>query len=184
MAGIVNQTMQQGLTPDNIRSRFHIPPSMQDAYQRIVLAGMKVMFDPQTHKLMLDALDGPGDMPDKLGKGIASLMGLLWQQSNRTMPPQLMIPAGLELLAHAVDFLNKSGQQVSNQDFGDATQVFIQTMLEMFHLDPEKVAMLGSRSVPGSPNSTNLSQADAGADTGPDVTAGAMPGAASVGGQE
>lgn len=147
MEGLIQQQSQDALTPGAIRSQMHIPANLQDAYQRIVLAGMKVMFDKSTHKLMLEELDGPGTMGEKLGKGIAGLMILLVQQSNGTLPPQLIIPAALELLAHAADFLKKSGQQVSNEDFGEASQVAISEIMRQFNLDPDKVAAIGSRGV-------------------------------------
>lgn len=149
MAGLIQESMSGSLTPDNIRSKLHIPPQLEGAYQKIILAGMKVMFDKSTHQLMIKELDGPGDMATRLGKGMTGLMSLLWQQSNKTLPPNLIIPAGLELMAHAVDFLKKAGQDVTDQEFGEAVQVFIQNTLKAFHLDPEKVAMIGARGAQG-----------------------------------
>lgn len=149
MQGIIGNEMGDNLSPESIKSTVKVPPQFQDALDRIVLAGMKVMFDKSTHDLMLKELDGPGATGEKLGKGIAGLMALLWQQSNNSMPPQLIIPAMLILLAQAVDFMKKSGEPVSEQDYGEATQVAVGTVLQMFNLDPNKVAAIGARGMQG-----------------------------------
>lgn len=149
MAGIIEQAQEGNLSPDNIRAQMHVPKNLEGAYNKIILAGMKVMFDKSTHEMMLKEINGPGTMAQRLGKGITGLMAVLWQQSNKTMPPNLMIPAGIELMAHAVDYVKKSGQEVSNEEFGEAVQIFVQNTLQAFGLDPEKVAMIGARGAEG-----------------------------------
>ena len=97
-----------------------LDPAKQNALERIVLAGMKVMFSPQTHQMMLQELDAQGDIVDKLAQGTAKLMGLLYQQSRNTMPGDLLIPAGGVLMAKACEFLNKSGTAVTEDQFRQA----------------------------------------------------------------
>ena len=148
-------TENQGdITPDSIMAKLHLTPQQKPQLQRIVVAGMKVMFDQQSHHLMLDALNGPGPLPQKLGQGIAGLMGMLVQESKNSLPPDLIIPAALVLLAHAADFMNKSGMTISNQDIGAAIDVCVSTILQAYKLDPAKV-----QSIAG----------DAGADAGADA---------------
>lgn len=126
-------------SPASVRAGMHLPPGLQDAYERVVAAGMKVMFDPATHDQMTQLLQQPGSMGEKLGKGIAGLMLLLYQQSNKTLPPQVIIPAGIELASHAVDFLKQAGQEVQMQDVGEGVTIFLTTIMQKFGLDPSKV---------------------------------------------
>jgi hypothetical protein len=44
------------LDTETIKENIKMPPELQEAYERVVIAGMKVMFSKESHKLMLDEL--------------------------------------------------------------------------------------------------------------------------------
>lgn len=145
--GIIQDNMARPegdeLTPESVRKGMDIPPDQQEAFERVVLAGMKVMFSQETHKLMLKELNGQGPVAQRLGMGVAGLVLLLFKESNNTMPPQILIPAGMELLMQAADFLKKTNTaQVDNKTIGDAMQVMIDTILEKFGASPDKIVSL------------------------------------------
>lgn len=132
------------LSPEGISDKIKMPPELQNAYERVLVAGMKLMFDPQSHEIALQQLQGEGPAGPRLGKAIAGLLTLLFKESNQTMPPQVMIPAGTELLVRAADFLKQSGtEQITDADIGEALTVMIDTLLTGFGLDPEKVLAAG-----------------------------------------
>ena len=133
------------LTPEAIQAKLHLNPQQQAQLQRIVLAGRKVMFSKESHHLMLDQLKGPGTIAQKLGQGIAGLMGLLMQESHQSLPPNLLIPAGMVLLLHAAQFLRQSGQQVSDQDIGAAIEAMTTAMLHAVGINADKVAEIGAQ---------------------------------------
>ena len=145
MVGIVNQNMarpddKSSVTPDQVRKDMKLPPELQQAYERVVVAGMKMMFSKETNKYMLNQLDAPGSMAEKLGSGVAELMLMLFMQSNKTMPPQVIIPAGTELVVQAADFINQAGlAEVTNRDVGDGIQVMMAIILKQFGIDPAKL---------------------------------------------
>ena len=118
------------ITPQAMRAKMTLPPQLKDAYERVVLAGMKIMFDPKTHQMAMKTLQGDGPIDERLGKGIAALMGTLIKQSNGTMPPPVVIPAGIELVAAAGDFLKKSGEQITDDDIAGAMADFVQIVLQ------------------------------------------------------
>lgn len=131
------------LTPEVIKKNMKIPPELQSAYDRVVLAGMKLMFSEQSRDFIQKQLSGGGPIGPKLGESIAGLMLMMFAQSNKTMPPQVIIPAGLELLSQAADFLRKSKlTPLSNKDFGDATEIMITTILQKFGVTPDKMPQL------------------------------------------
>jgi hypothetical protein len=131
-----------------MEAQMKLNPQQKQQVQRVVIAGMKVMFSPQSHQLVLKTLQGPGSIDQKLGQGIAGLMGLLLQEAKGSIPAPLVIPAALILLAHAVDFLNKAGQQVPPQAIGSAVKILISLILKAGKMDPDKV-MANAQAHPG-----------------------------------
>lgn len=143
--GLIQDSMArpegEDLSLESIKSNIKIPPELQDAYERTVIAGMKVMFSKESHQFMLKEIQKPGDMGDKLGQSVAGLMLMLFKESNQSMPPQIIIPAGLELLMQAADFLkNTKMGEPTNEELGRAMQVMINTVMKGFGLKPEQFA--------------------------------------------
>lgn len=102
-----------------------IPPNLRDAFERVVLAGMKVMYSPETEDMVAEALAGDGEVWKKLGEGITGLMLILDKQSGKGLPQDIMIPAAIELVHEAGAHLNSIGQEVSPDDLKTATQYVV-----------------------------------------------------------
>lgn len=145
--GLIQQGMArpQGdeLTLEAVKQNIQMPPELQEAYERVVIAGMKMMFDQKTHRAMLAELNKQGPMGDKLGRGVAGLLLLLFQESNGTLPPAVMIPAGMELIMQAVDFVRRGElAEVTNEDIGRAIEVLIMTLMQKFGADPARIEQM------------------------------------------
>jgi hypothetical protein len=131
------------LTTKAVTKNIEMPPELQEAYERVVIAGMKVMFSKESHRAMLQEIQKPGPMGERLGKGIAGLMLMLFKESNETMPPAVIIPAGVNLLMEAVDFLRKSGlAKPTNAEIGDGIETMMSIVLEKFGVAPDKMAQM------------------------------------------
>ena len=131
------------INTETIRENINMQPEFQEAYERVVVAGMKVMFSKESHKLMLDELQKEGPVGQKLGMGVAGLMLLLFKESNQTIPPQVIVPAGVELLMQAADFIrNTKMEKITNADIGEAMEVMISTILQKFGVGPEEMAQM------------------------------------------
>jgi polyhydroxyalkanoate synthesis regulator phasin len=127
------------LTPEAVKNGIQIPPDMQEAYDRVVVAGMKLMFSKETHRIMLKEMQKQGPLSQRLGRGVAGLMLIMVKESNNTMPPQIIIPAGIELMMQAVDFMKKTDMaNPTNEEIGQAMQIMITTIMEKFGVDPAK----------------------------------------------
>lgn len=131
---------QNAMSPRAVMRAMKVTPEQQRQLLRIVAAGMKVMFDEQTHQMMLDQLNQPGPIEQRLSQGIVGLMAMLWKESKGSMPPQLIIPAAMVLLAEATDFLNKAGQQVTPEQFGRANEMMIDSLLNQAGVSGDKLA--------------------------------------------
>jgi hypothetical protein len=150
MAGMIEQNMTQpvqgaaaqgaAITPEAIQENIKMPPKLQSAYDRVVLAGMKIMFSEKTNKVVMKQMQGPGPLSERLGMGIAGLMATLFKESNKTIPPAVIIPAGVYLLAQAADFLKKTQiENIDDKAIGVAMQIFVEITIKMFGGDAEKV---------------------------------------------
>lgn len=116
-----------------------MPKQFEQAFAQVVKAGMKVMFSEETHELMLEQLEAEGDLGENAGKAIAGLMLLLFQQSNGTMPQEVIIPAGTYLLAQGADFMEKvTGETFTADIMATATQVMIDELMKKAGVDPQK----------------------------------------------
>lgn len=130
------------LSPEKVKEGIQIPAEYQQAYQRVVAAGMQMMFSKESNKAAVDTLmRGQGSTAQKLGQAIAGLLGLIVKETNNTIPPQVIIPAGVELLIQAADFLRKTNlAEINNQVIGDAMDVMITSVMKAAGLDVQKVA--------------------------------------------
>jgi len=127
------------LSAEAVSNNIKMPPELQEAYDRVVIAGMKIMFSEESHKMMLQFMDEEGPADEKLGKGIAGLMLILFKESNETIPPQVIIPAAVQLLMRAAEFAKQSGMgEISNKDIAGGIELMIAIILEKFGVDPSQ----------------------------------------------
>lgn len=117
-----------------------VPQQFQEAFARVVKAGMMVMFNEQTHQFMVDELQKDGDIGENAGQAVAGLMLMLFKKSNGTMPQPVIIPAGIYLIGQGADFIEKvTGETFSPEDIGNAIEVFIMTMAQQAGIDPNRL---------------------------------------------
>lgn len=144
------------LSTKTVSDNINMPPELQEAYERVVIAGMKVMFSKESHRVMLKELQREGPLDQRLGKGMAGLMLLLFKESNGTMPPAVIIPAGVKLLMEAVDFMRDTGiDNPTNAEIGNGMQIMIAIILEKFGVAPDKMEQMlnqySNENIPAAP---------------------------------
>lgn len=145
MAGIIQDAQQteappeeggaRQMTPAKARQSMPIPPGQQDAYAKVVAAGKKILYSPQMDGEIANLLNGEGDTGDKLGLGVFALVSLLLSQSNGTLPAELLIPAGCELVTEAADMLDEQGVKVSDKDIAKGATVFVRQVMQKAGID-------------------------------------------------
>lgn len=132
--------MAQAFDSTEIRQglRENVPPPMREAYEKVVTAGMKIMFDKSTHYLLLEQMEAEGEVSDKLAEGVATLMAMMLKNTKGAFPQQLIIPAGIELMLHAADFIAQGGgETITANDMGEAIQKFVFKLFEGTGVKPE-----------------------------------------------
>lgn len=140
------------LTPESARAQMQLPDDLRQVYERVVDGGLKLMFSEQTREQTLQFMQGEGDPAEKMGEGVAAVMATLFKQSNNTMPPQVVIPAGVELLLHAVDVVKKSGGQWSQDDTAESMANMVEAIFRQFGTSMDQVAgMMQQGGAPAQP---------------------------------
>lgn len=141
--------------------RANLPPQFRVAVQRIVLAGMKVMFSPETHHLMLQAIQTDSDPAHAVGMGVTQLLTLLWKESKGTMPIPALVPAGILLCCEGLDFMEKSGMIKVTPDIVDnAVQTVTAYMMQKLGYTPQDMARIAQ--APGAGGGQSPQQSPAG----------------------
>ncbi len=94
-----------------------LPPDLQQGVQQVVVAGMKLLYDPSTHgqvQRIYDALAQGGFQPTAIATGMVNLLGMIAKGSKGKMPVQAAFPAGVILLVYVLDDLSHRGLKVTS----------------------------------------------------------------------
>ena len=117
-----------------------VKPAQKNAFQRIVLAGLKVLYADKARKMVASEIKGGGDVAHAVGNGVAKLLGVLLSQSKGTMPMDAAIPAGSLLVCEALDFVEQAGViKVDAAVLDAATQTMGASFLQLLGVTPEKL---------------------------------------------
>jgi hypothetical protein len=121
--------------------RESVPPQYRVAVQKIYLAGMKLMYSPETHQLMLQQLQGNLSPAQAVARGVAAMMTILYRQSKGSMPIPAAAPAAILLVCEALDFLEQTHQATVNADvLSDAVQQVVAILMQKIGMTPDSMA--------------------------------------------
>lgn len=130
------------------------PPELREPIERIVTAGKRLMYDPETHELMLQQLQDMkgGNEADSLAQGIAALMTLIKNESKGPFPLPALVPAAVILLCEAVDFLAEAGRlEPSKELVGQAVEELTGYLMKKMQIGPEQIAAARQAGQKGGP---------------------------------
>jgi hypothetical protein len=111
-----------------------------DAYDRVLTAGMKLMYSADNSQMMQQIImDEQIPVANKLGEGIANLLVMMDNQGNGTIPKEVLVPVGVALMFEAADYLFEVGIEFTENDLGGALELLIRSILVGYGLDPSKI---------------------------------------------
>lgn len=88
-----------------------------EIFQRVVLAGMKLMFSEQTFPMLKNGLTKDSvPLPQRLAMETAGIFKMLMEKSGKKIPTQLIAPVGLMLLMEMGKFAADAGIAKPNED--------------------------------------------------------------------
>jgi len=116
------------VNPDHVEEgiRKQLNAKQNKDLSKIVDAGNQLLFGKDTHYDVMNGLTDNDDtkLADELGKGAIALASMLFKKSGGTMPQELIIPAGVILLARVSEFLYKTGHKINDEIFHNAVVMF------------------------------------------------------------
>ena len=114
---------QQAGGPTFKRPTIPVSPKMRDTVDRIVAAGMKVMYSPEMADEREQAVSGSGPVAQALAESITGLTLILDQKSQGGIPIEAIFPAAMELLSDAAEMFIKAGKPVDQETYNDAARM-------------------------------------------------------------
>lgn len=105
---------------------------------KVVLAGMKIMFDEETFKIFEKGLTNEKlPIPQRLATEAAGLMKMLYEKSGGKIPIQIIGPAGELLMLEMGKFMKESGLgSPTGDDMREAKVILIKILQSMYDKQP------------------------------------------------
>jgi hypothetical protein len=150
------------ITSDSVRKQMELPKGLDKAYDKIIKAGLKVMFDPSMREETMGYIEDSGVDPAKMAEGVAAVVVTLFKESNETLPPNLIVPAGIELMVHAAEVAKSGGMDVPNEVLAEAMSEVVQQLLTKFGVSPESMQELMGGMASGQQAPAGAAQAPSG----------------------
>ncbi len=103
-----------------------------EAVQRVVMAGMKLMYDPKVFPMFSEALE-KNPSPQGIARQAAGLMKILMDKSQGTIPQRVVIPSAMALLFEMTGFMVQAGMpKPSDADMQEAAKTLIGLLIQVF----------------------------------------------------
>jgi hypothetical protein len=115
-----------------------VTPQEQQAYEKVVLAGMKVLYDKSTHAGIVNMLRS-GDPAEAIANVVTTVMAQLDKKSGGKIPETVILPAAAEILEDTAQLAGKIGIQVDERVTGQAMQRMVMGLAEEYGVTPEEV---------------------------------------------
>jgi len=100
-----------------------IPEGARDAVDRVVAAGMRIMYAPESRQKIMAEIQRKAPVPQKIAEAMTGLLLILDQKSKGGIPMAAIFPAALELLGEAGKTLEAAGQTVTQEDYNEAARM-------------------------------------------------------------
>ncbi len=130
-----------------------VPPEHQDAFARVVLAGLKVFYSPQMKETIQETISAEGEIETNLAKGMTGLMALLDQKSKPSLPLPVIFPAAVELLYEITEFLAEVGamEPLTKEQMATTVQLTVGMIAKRYKMPDEMIMQMLTGKVQGEP---------------------------------
>lgn len=144
MGGLIQDVKDPILVKLRAGVESKLDPSLKEGYQRIVVAGMKLLFSPQTQHLMVDALTQArqsGNVPAGVIQGVTRLMTQLVNESKGKLSVPAAFPAAITLMTYILEFATTALKvPIDNNMVAGMTHGVTMGLLKLFKIDQAKLA--------------------------------------------
>jgi hypothetical protein len=150
-------------------------PRLAPAIKKTVAAGQEVMYSPHTRQMTVRAL-GQAKDPEAIGQAVAKLVGVLFNQSHKTLPMQVLVPAATLLLFEGLQFMEDAGAiKITPNFLAECTKSMGSSVLQLFGVTPDKLQSMVNQNKPGAQSAQPAPPAQASQPNAPSgIVAGAL----------
>lgn len=111
----------------------------QEAFDRVFLAGQKVLYDKSTHAGIVKMLKS-AEPPEALAKAATVIVTQLDEKSRGTIPEAVILPVAAELLGEIAQFAHQAKiMTVDERTIGLAMQQLVISLAEQYGVNPAEV---------------------------------------------
>lgn len=115
------------------------PPEQLDAVQRVVAAGMKLIYQGDMAEEVQAELARDVPVAQMLAEAAVGWLLILDRQAPQGIPEPIMPMALQALVGEAAEIASKAGKQISQDDFDDATMLGHQLMARKLGYTDEQI---------------------------------------------
>lgn len=112
-----------------------LKPGQRREYDKIMAAGLKLMFSDQTFPEMKQAVQtikSPQQIPSVVAHGIVKVISIVFNASQGKMSMEVSVPAAIALMAHALEYVEQATKiQIDKGLVDQTTELLRQGMLKM-----------------------------------------------------
>ncbi len=106
---------------------------LQSKVERVVVAGLKLMYDPKMRKMLVDGTTAKTPLPQKLAMETAGIMKLLKDKAPNGIPPEVVSPAAVMIMFEFALFMKQAGMGTpSPQEMQAAMKILQQLLITVF----------------------------------------------------
>lgn len=139
--GLSNPLLQQA----EAKIESNLTPENRANYMKIVVSGLSIALQ--------GGPDGPmaklRNVPDPIGacaKGAVALVLIMRKQSRGVMPMKAMIPAGMTLMFHALDFIDRARiAKVAEPEIDRASTTFVNFLFHKLGIGPGMLQQMAGK---------------------------------------
>lgn len=122
-----------------------LTPQTKEAYDRIVIAGMKVALEPGPNNFAA-GLMRQEDPVSAAAIGAINLVLMMSKQSKGKMPDDAMVYAAFTMMLLALDFADRTGLvKVGEQELVKAQHVFTNQWFKAVNVSPDRLQQMATK---------------------------------------
>lgn len=126
-----------------------VPPDVKDVVDRVVAAGMHIMYSPDMRDEVQAAVQSTDPIEKTLSDNVVGLMLTLDQKTQGGIPQAAIFPAAMELMGEAADMLTAAGKSVTQSDYNDAALTMYAMIGQKLGGQPEDMLGAAAESLQG-----------------------------------
>jgi hypothetical protein len=124
---------------DEAPSEDDATPEEQDAYEKGVVAIMRVLYDSNAADPIVESIVNAGGDPDSIAKATLSLMQSIDERTGGQIPETVLAPLATEALTQIVELVEAAGVEVGGRGIAQALQIMLLDFMTEYGADPAQI---------------------------------------------